>query len=108
MTTSVKQADRGNPQINLTLPLWAHQKVTLLARAWGLTKSGVVQDLLANAPNECPAIYEGPASLSPPLNVTLPPWAHKRIDDLATRWELSKSGVLQRLLAHADPYREKA
>jgi hypothetical protein len=43
----MKQADRGNKNVGLTLPPWAIDKLAAEAAYRGLTKSGLIQALLA-------------------------------------------------------------
>ncbi len=38
---------RGSPQLNVTLPVWAHEQIELMARTWGMNKSAVILRLIA-------------------------------------------------------------
>jgi hypothetical protein len=39
--------ERGHPQLNVTLPPWAHEEVERMMRVWGMTKSAVILRLIS-------------------------------------------------------------
>ncbi len=41
--------ERGHPQLNVTLPPWAHAEVERWMNEWGATKSGVILRLITEA-----------------------------------------------------------